>query len=332
MALMNHGHDKFHERSDNPYWSESAWFSFMIPERNLHGMLYMYYRPNMKLAAAGPFIWDLSGEQIYDCLYYGFDPYLEMPENVEMFDASLDNSYTVRTIEPDKAFTFGYKSKRCTLDFEFRAVMEPHIKQETVKDESQLHGWWSPVDVGHYDQVGRMTGSFTVDGERYDVDCYSMRDRSWGPRRLIPVRLAYPWAVVDDGHSFLAPAVSELPLDEDPVVGTQERIMAGAGWYMRDGIKSNLVSGTLDVIERGPDGRPLREVIDAVDELGRTLHAEGDTKNLLKLSIYGDWFDWYSLAEWEFDGKKAYGEIEDYHPFETYRRLQQSMKQQQILT
>jgi hypothetical protein len=170
-----------------------------------------------------------------------------------------------------------------------------------------------------------MRGTFTVDGERYDVDCYSMRDRSWGPRKLLPVRLAYPWAVAADDHSFLAPAVSDLPLSEDPIIGTAERIMTGAGWYFRDGVKSPLVDGTVTVVERGTDGRPLRQVIDATDELGRALHAEGRTRNLLKLSIYGNWFDWYSLAEWRFDGVTAFGEIEDYHPFELYRRLQQKL-------
>jgi hypothetical protein len=328
--MMSVGHDRFHERTDDPYWNESAWFSFMIPERDLHGMLYMYFRPNMKLAAAGPYIWDLSGEQIYDCLYYGFDPMMAMPDDIDMFDVSLDNSYTVRTIEPHKAFEFTYRSRRCELEMTFEAVMDPHIKTETVTDDSQLQGWWSQTDVGHYDQVGRMRGSFSVDGESYDVDCYSMRDRSWGPRKLLAVRLAYPWAVAADDHSFLAPACSDLPLDEDPVIGTEERIMAGSGWYMRDGVKSNLVDGTLKVVERGIDGRPLREVIDATDELGRILHAEGETRNLLKLSIYGNWFDWYSLAEWEFDGARAYGEIEDYHPFETYRRLQQSLQRERV--
>jgi hypothetical protein len=324
--MTSHGHDRFHDRNDDPYWNESAWFSFMIPERSLHGMFYLYYRPNMKLAAGGPMIWDLSGEQIYDCLYWGFDPYLAMPGTANMFDVTLANSFEVRTIEADKAFAFGYKSDRCSVDMAFESRMDPHIKQDTVKDESQLHGWWADVNVGHYDQVGRMTGSFTVDGERYEVDCYSMRDRSWGPRKLLPVRLAYPWAVASDDHSFLAPAVSDLPLSEDPVVGTSERIMTGAGFYLRDGIKSSLVDGKVSVVERGPDGRPLRQIIDATDELGRALHAEGRTTNLLKLSIYGNWFDWYSQAEWEFDGVRAHGEIEDYHPIELYRRLQQHLR------
>lgn len=87
--------------------------------------------------------------------------------------------------------------------------------------------------------------------------------------------------------------------------GIDCRVMAGSGWHLRDGVKSNLVEGKLQVVERDADGRPLCEIIDATDELGRTLHAEGRTTNLLKLSVYGIWFDWYGLAGWEFDGVPA---------------------------
>jgi len=329
---MRHGHDQFHTHNDNPYWNESAWFSFMIPERNLHGMFYWYFRPNMGLVAAGPFIWDRSGEQIYDCLYYGFEPMLRVPGAAEMFDFTADNSFTVRTVEPDQTFTFSYKSARCEMDMTFDAVLPAHIKAETIKDHSQLHGWWASVDVGHYDQLGKMRGSFTVDGEHYELDCYSMRDRSWGPRQLLSKRLFYPWAAASDQHSFLAPAVSDMPFESDPIFDTEERVMSGAGWYVRDGVKSTLATGTLKVVERGADGRPLRQIIEATDELGRTLHAEGQPRNLLKLSIYGNWFDWYCLAEWEFDGVKAFGEIEDYHSFATYRRLQQLLEARTFAT
>lgn len=33
----------FHERNDDPHWNESGWFSFMVPERSLSGMMYRYH-------------------------------------------------------------------------------------------------------------------------------------------------------------------------------------------------------------------------------------------------------------------------------------------------
>jgi hypothetical protein len=45
----------------DPYWNESSWFSFSIPERKFHGFIYYFFRPNMNLLVGGPAIWDPSG-------------------------------------------------------------------------------------------------------------------------------------------------------------------------------------------------------------------------------------------------------------------------------
>lgn len=34
----------------------------------------------------------------------------------------------------------------------------------------------------HFDQTGHVTGMITLDNEPIAVDCFAMRDRSWGPR------------------------------------------------------------------------------------------------------------------------------------------------------
>src|SRR5438552_1015337 len=53
----------FHERSDDPHWNESGWFSFMVPERRLSGMVYCYHRPNLGYSTGGFAAWDPSGDR-----------------------------------------------------------------------------------------------------------------------------------------------------------------------------------------------------------------------------------------------------------------------------
>ena len=36
----------------------------------------------------------------------------------------------------------------------------------------------------HFDQAGHVTGEVVLRGERIPIDCYSVRDRSWGPRPM----------------------------------------------------------------------------------------------------------------------------------------------------
>ena len=75
----------FHIRSDDPYWSENTLWSFNVPERNLVGLIYCYFRPNMNLVMAGPVVWDHTCEDVFNWLYDGGDQHVAMPKDCEMF-------------------------------------------------------------------------------------------------------------------------------------------------------------------------------------------------------------------------------------------------------
>jgi hypothetical protein len=179
------------------------------------------------------------------------------------------------------------------------------------------------LSTGHYDHLGSLTGSVHVEGRTHQVDYYSMRDHSWGPRKLVPIRIGYSWAAASPGHLFHAPLRSTVPIDEDPVVGTTEAIPGG--FYVRDGVMSEIVSGSRRITDRDAAGRPLREELEATDELGRTLHAVGTNEMIMKWTAHTDWFDWYGMARWEFDGITCWGETHDFYPFAVHRRLHKSL-------
>ena len=49
---MGHPDDEFHPpTSDDPYWTETCWFTFTVPERTLSGQLYPFFRPNQKVTS-----------------------------------------------------------------------------------------------------------------------------------------------------------------------------------------------------------------------------------------------------------------------------------------
>lgn len=60
--------------TDDLYWNESGWFSFSVPERGVHGMVYYMFRPNMQMMMGGPVLWDASGANSWNCLYYDWHP------------------------------------------------------------------------------------------------------------------------------------------------------------------------------------------------------------------------------------------------------------------
>ena len=323
--------DYFHPRSDSPYWNESSWIQFMVPERQIDGWAYFYHRPNMNLSAGGVALWDPSGEQSYDCLFYEWDEHQALPDGADMYDFSLRNGLTVECVEPLKSFRVSFKNADCQLELTWDAIMDPYEapapKSEVVNPG--LVDW----GTGHYDQFGRARGQVHIEGESLDIDCFSVRDHSWGPRQdgtATFLRGSWPWAVASETSAFSCWAMSRLPLDEDPIAGTTEPV--AAGWYTRDGIIGQLVSGERRVVERGSDGRPMHEIVDAKDHLGREFHAEGRPANLLKWHAYTTFFNHWSLARWEFDGQEAWGEMNDYFTVRQMRRFQQSLRRRRLST
>lgn len=327
--------DQFHPRNTDPHWNESAFFTFCVPERAVSGLVYFYHRPNIGISAGGPIIWDPSGEEIYNCLYWDWDTCQPMPAGADMYEFELPNSLKLTTIELGQTYHARYCRHDCELDLTWESLVAPHeMRRVSGETNPSLPGWWSDTGVadrattGHYDQVGRVHGTLTIEGETLEIDCYANRDRTWGPRHVPRNHVGYSWGVVNAEHSFHAPSRSFLPIEEDPIWGTTETVTAG--WYMRNGLIGELSSGERRV-ERGHDGRPAREIIDAVDSQGRELHAEGTPVNLLKWTGYTETLDWVSLTRWELDGETAWGEIHDYYDFRTQRALHKRLTAAQIL-
>lgn len=305
--------DYLHEGSPSPYWNETGWFSFMAPDRDLCGFLYMYHRPNVGYTVAGVAVWDPRGAETYDCLLYDWGEAYRMAPGAEMFDFSVDNGLTVSLIEPLKQVRFNYRGQTAynadvALDLTFTSDQPPYAG-ELATDGMQEWG------TGHFDQFGRMTGNLVVDGETIDIDCPAQRDRSWGVRNIVNnPRGEFVWAI-GETSSFQVLAVNTLAPAVDPGTGTTEDVVFG--YYVKDdehGALTKGTGGTIEVTERDASGRPVTLRVDATDSLGRRLEATGRVRSLLNWQGYSWLTIFWCLIEWEFDGQRAFGELQDYWP------------------
>lgn len=307
--------DYFHERPDSPYWNEAGWFSFMNVERSLSGFIYLYHRPNIGYTIGGIAAWDPTGSENYDCLAYDWGEPFPMPEGSNMFQTQLDNGLSVELIEPLKSYRFKYGGEQafvggCELDLTFTAALPPH----DAGMPDGLDEWGK----GHYDQSGRMQGTLKIGDETIPIDCIAQRDHSWGVRFIKKnPRGQMLWAI-GEKSSFHALAVSFLPKDQDPVVGTDEDVIIG--YYLKDGVYGDMKKGAGTVtVERDETGRPVSYHFKATDSLGRVIDARGKVKNMLNWQGYSWLMVFWSLVEWEFDGQVAYGEGQDYWPLQDSR-------------
>jgi hypothetical protein len=300
--------ETFHPYSDDPYWNESAYLSFNVPERGINGFVYFYHRMTMRYTVGGIAVWDACGADIYDCLHYDFGTPFPIEASADMYRFRLPNSLRVECVKPLEKYRFEYKGGGAELELTWSAIMEPHSRALTATANTDQFGG------DHFNQGGQATGILVLDGERIPVSSGSFRDHSWGPRRLSIAdrRGSFSVGVGTAENSFCLWHVATADPAEDPIAGAVEK--TSLGWYIRDGVRADVVSGTRRVLDRSDDGRPTRIELNAVDALNRELLAEGDCYNWIKFPGYPEYFTSFIGTRWRLDGTEIVGEEQEWMP------------------
>ena len=295
--------DRFGEgRTANPYWNESVWFSVSVPELRMHGLIQYYFRPNMGMLNGGPVLWDPSGTFQWNCLYYNWSHLQHLPEGAQKFDMTARNSLRVKVIEPLNRYAIRYAKDHFELDLEWTAVGPCH--ELKTGDSGQ-----KATAKFHIEQPGRMRGTIRRHGQEWAVDCWSMRDTSYGERDYESLaRGGYFWGIGDSG-SFHALCM-----------GAGREATCIGGYIHQDGTMASLVSGKRTVLDYGRFG-PSRVEFTGTDTLGRTMRATGTIDPGLVFTGYTDHTVVWSLTQWDWNGATCWGDNQEFCPDDQFRRI-----------
>jgi len=304
-AALSPDDDGLHPYTDDWWETETAWFSFNVPERRLGGWLYNQVLPVQGICNGGAWVWDDSAAgALYEVNHQG----LPLPQDVDLRDVRLPNGNSWRVVEPLMRYELEYSDPGALeVALTFEGVMPPHSH---------------PLGVGpfwkgrHLDQPGRVHGQITLHGEEVVVDCFSGRDRSWGPRPRGPdprrreptaprrgaARLdrgiGYALATASASESFVA---YTLPCED----GSDS---VSAGYLLHGGTYAPLVRGWRRA-QFDPTRRWITGLhVEAVDELGRELVADGSL-----VARHGERGpNGTGLFRWRWNGCTAWGEDQSY--------------------
>lgn len=290
------------DRNDNPYWNESVWFSISKPEEHLHGFVQYYFRPNMGMLNGGPVLWNPSGTFSWNCLYYNWSHLQALPPDAKKFDMTARNSLTVKVLEPLKRYSIRYDKEGLKLDLLWEAIGPMHELKTGDAGQQKTAKF-------HIEQPGRLRGTIDLDGKRIAIDCFSMRDTSYGPREYESLATGgYFWGIAE--HSaFHAIAMGD---------GVNQKVIGGFIW--QDGELSSLVSGTRRTTEFGAYG-PRRVEYEATDKLGRTMRATGQLDEGLIFTGYTDHTVVWSLIKWEWNGSTHWGDNQEFCSAVRFRKI-----------
>jgi hypothetical protein len=280
--------DRFHPpATPDPTWGETAWFGFSAPERGLAGTVYPLFRSSLGVCALGVAVWDAGAFEPWRARYARRHWHLPIPDD-ELDDVTI-GGLRVRCLEPLSRYRVSYQDgDRISLELDYRGLIAPHAPIVTA-------------ERGHLDQPCHVQGTLRLGDEAIAIDCYEMRDRSWGPRDdLRRTRASYCYGIQSEDESFLA---STIDLD-----GAERVVM---GFLVRDGEKHDLTSGTREVLARDPRGFPSHVCIEAVDRKGRALAVEGRCLSRLAEQATPGMFAWMSLTAWSGQGGTCYGQDQE---------------------
>lgn len=294
--------DDFHPPSDHPWETETFWTSFSIPERKLSGWFYNQVLANQGetgLCNGGAFVWTDDDEAPYHATVQGVP--IAQPRTLN--DILLPNGNHIQTIEHLKRYRVRRDDPgRFECDLYFDAIMEPNPHPA---------GMWPFIKGRHFDQAMHVTGDLRLNGERLEIDCLSVRDRSWSPRP--PATLSAESASHDPakprrprrgvGYVFGTASKKDAFLAYSSWTEEDAIDRVDTGYLIRDGVWAHLVKGERRCVVDPDRDWIWRIEMEAEDTLGRTLKARGDM-----VSHQGAKGPGNGLFYWVWDGAEGWGE------------------------
>ncbi len=332
--------DTFHTPpDDDPFWTETTWWSFNIPERKIGGWLHAEFHTVRGTATWRVYVWDHRGTAPEDLRYFRMRTDVPITEpSPDLRDITVPGGgFSVRMLRPQRDYRIEYADTGANfaLRFTFEGVHDP---RRYTPGEPPF------MEHAHFDQLGHVTGELVLDGTPIPIDCHSIRDRSWSPRggprppRTPSAgeadRVLHPggarWREIERergrgriqyifGHSgprtgFLAfvrvadgDAAGFAPLNH--------------GWLLRDGRFERLDKPASRMRNyRDPlTGWSSHMDVHLVDVTGRVMDAEGFTVSHICERGGGS----TALMRWDFDGEIGWGEDQDiWHPKHFARMLE----------
>jgi len=276
--------------TDDPWWTETAWFGFAIPDADICGSLYQIHRTNQQVMATAVYVWDAHGEALHQMPYYRTWWHVPMEPDQQILDVDLVSGLSIRTIEAMNDYAITYQDgEEIDLD----------LRWESLHPAVPLH---VSGGMGHLDQLGRVRGQLVLHGEAYEIDGIEMRDRSWTPRREATrsTHRGYTYGADEHGRGFF------LATNRPPQ--TQEHLIAG--WTLENGRTTAIREGQRR-LERDDAGRPTAVDIEIVDAHGAERTWRGEIRNRFALPT-SPYLAWMSLVRWTDDeGRIAWGQDHD---------------------
>ncbi len=297
-------HPKVNALIESDDATETQYFGFSVPEEKIHAVLYLWHHPNLGTVSGGVMVW--RGVKPQPLAAELFDWRQHMSNRVlndDLHRVELVNGYHIEVVEPLKTIRAHYndESRGNSFDVTFTALIDPVMLPSNA----------------HFEQAMRAQGELTLRGKLHKVDCFNIRDRSWGEARsedLLPIPpVTWMTAVFDENFIFSCNAMDHPDrnpiwkdaFDIDPDTALKQ------GWIYKDGALSHIVTAEKLTHYRHDTLVPMRCELVLKDEHGRHYEIEAETIASCNCNLWPNMSAPVASVRWQCGGKVAYGDFMD---------------------
>lgn len=280
---------------------ETSYFGFNIPEHQINAEIYHWVHPMYGVVSGGVFIFQGIHTNSMAARYCNWMNY--MPEPEDMTDCTYANGIRVRMLRPMQEWEIAFDDRdaQTRLHLNLKAIMPPAFR---------------PVG-GYFTQALKTSGELILRGERYAIDGFFTRDRSWGDPRSEAKKDPPPagWHVAvfaEDlafhDFSFESPELNPAIGGRYPGYENGKNLLWGYVWKDGElrGIRRTRTRTEFGLCGVGPTVVDL-EITDERDET-HVLH--GETRAALPFRFWPNLPAFFCLTEWSYRGLTGYGDVQ----------------------
>jgi hypothetical protein len=271
----------------HPYTVHTYYFGFSVPEAEIGAYLYFRAQPAFGLCQGGPVIFrGLDNTELLDAAWHDYRSTMPWP-TITGNTVTTAGGYEIDWVEPGRVAVLRYRSPGGSVSFEVqqRGITPLLARGHIIPGEDDHHGKTSR-EPGGSEQFMHVTGSLTLRGEHFDIDCFHVRDRSWnqvrtedpgGARRIPPLG----WTPICFGDDLAFNTTSIEPPDTSPawagIYDTPPGEPFFNSWVVRNGEPRKLVEVRRNVLRYHPVLlAAVEQELEAVDETGERYRFHGE--------------------------------------------------------
>jgi hypothetical protein len=292
-VLLTDNDDRLsHEPTRHHGWGEGWWFWFFDSDRQIYGVADVRRYPNQERIAYSFGLWR-EGRAL--C----FEQSVGIP-----LAASGQMSLAVTCDTPNSRWTIDYRRGGTSASLEWNA-MAP------IYDWESLHAYGSR----HYEQAGRVNGTYSIGAETFRIEGFGHRTRSWGDGLLGALQQCWSMRCVLSEDLHLQQAIATF--------GGRDHLF---GYLSRDGLIEPLESLDIAISHAYPWGPPLRTEVQLMDAAGRRMVCVVAAETVVSHLVCDDQDqldEHLVFASLRSEGRSAIGHLE--HSFKDPRLVRSHM-------